>query len=317
VSDTATVSIIPEGKLVYGMQLPVQAKSVRTAEAWERDDAVGPEALVRAAKACDDAGFFYVAVCDHVAVPRAAAEEGGMSTTWYDPVATLSYLAAVTTRTRLLTNVYVAAYRHPLQTAKTFATLDALSGGRVILGVGAGHLQGEFDALGVPFADRGRLTNEAIDAIVAAWSAEYVDDLGQQPRPVQQPRPPIWIGGSGPAALRRVAERGDGWVPQGTIRKLMPESIDAIRKRRDEARPGAPLDIGFIHEALYVGEPTWDVPEHTVSGSDQRIVDKCNDMAAMGVNHLQLHFRARDLEELCDQIAAFGDRIGPHLTRER
>jgi probable F420-dependent oxidoreductase len=317
VSDTATVSIVPEGKLVYGMQLPVQAKSVRTAEAWERDDAVGPEALVRAAKACDDAGFFYVAVCDHVAVPRAAAEDGGMSTTWYDPVATLSYLAAVTTRTRVLTNVYVAACRHPLQTAKTFATLDALSGGRVILGVGAGHLQGEFDALGVPFADRGRLTNQAIDGIKAAWASEYVDELGQKPRPVQRPRPPIWIGGSGPAALRRVAERGDGWIPQGTIRKLMPESIDAIRKRRDEARPGAEIDIGFIHEALYVGEPTWDVPEHTVSGSEQRIIDKCNDMGAMGVNHLQLHFRARDLDELCDQIAAFGDRIAPHLTRER
>jgi probable F420-dependent oxidoreductase len=311
-----TVSIVPKGALVYGMQLPVQAKSLRTAEAWERDDSVGPDALVRAAKACDDAGFFYVAVCDHVAVPKAAAEDGGMSTTWYDPVSTLSYLAALTTQTRLLTNVYVAAYRPPLQTAKTFATLDALSGGRVILGIGAGHLQGEFDALGVSFADRGRLTNEAIDGVKAAWASEYVDGLGQKPRPVQQPRPPIWIGGSGPAALRRVAERGDGWVPQGTIRKLMPESIDAIRRRRDEARPGAALDIGFIHEALYVGEPSWDLPDHTLSGSDALIIDKCNEMGAMGVNHLQLHFRARGIEELCDQVAAFGDRIGPHLVAE-
>lgn len=309
-----TVSIVPKGQLVCGMQLPVQAKSVRTAEAWERDDAVGPDALVRAAKACDDAGFFYVAVCDHVAVPRAAAEDGGMSTTWYDPVATLSYLAGVTTQTRLLTNVYVAAYRHPLQTAKTFATLDALSGGRVILGVGAGHLQGEFDALGVSFAERGRLTNEAIDAIKTLWASEYVDELGQQPRPVQQPRPAIWIGGSGPAALRRVAERGDGWIPQGTLRKVMPESIDAIRTRRDAVRPGAPLDIGFIHEPLYLGEASWELPEFTVSGSDDRIIEKCNAMGEMGVNHLQLHFRARDIEELCDQVAAFGERIGPHLT---
>lgn len=308
-----TVTVVPNGALVYGMQLPVQAKSVRTSEPWERDDSAGPEAIVRTAAACDAASFFYVAVCDHVAVPRAAATDGGMSTTWYDPVSTLSYLAARTTRTRLMTNVYVAAYRHPLQTAKTFATLDALSGGRVVLGVGAGHLQGEFDALGVPFADRGRLTNEAIDAIKQAWGSEYVDGLGQQPRPVQQPRPPIWIGGSGPAALRRVAERGDGWIPQGTPRKAMPEAIDAIRRRRDEARPGAPLDIGFIHEALYVGDASWELPEFTVSGPDARIVDRCNEMGAMGVNHLQLHFRARDVDELCDQIAAFGERIGPHL----
>jgi len=237
-----------------------------------------------------------------------------MSTTWYDAVATLSYLAAVTTRARLMTNVYVAAYRHPLQTAKTFGTLDALSGGRVILGVGAGHLQGEFDALGVPFADRGRLTNEAIDAIKASWSAEYVDELGQQPRPVQQPRPPIWIGGSGRPALRRVAERGDGWIPQGTPRKQMPESIDAIRRHRDDVRPGAQIEIGFIHEYVYVGEPTWDFDDYTVAGSDDRIIEKCNEMGAMGVSHLQVRLRARDLEEFCDQAAAFGARIGPHLT---
>jgi probable F420-dependent oxidoreductase len=312
-----TVSIVPDGALVYGIQLPVQAKSVRTSAEWERDDAVGVTELVRAARACDDAGFFYVAVCDHVAVPRAAANEGGMSTTWYEPVATLSYLAALTTRTRLMTNVYVAAYRHPLQTAKAFATLDALSRGRVILGVGAGHLQGEFDALGVPFADRGARTNAAIDAIVASWSAEYVDELGQSPRPVQSPRPPIWVGGSGAPALRRVAERGDGWIPQGTPRKQMPESIAAIHRRRDEVRPGARLDIGYIHEYVYLGDPTWDFGDYTVSGSDQRIIDKCNEMGAMGVNHLQVRLRARDIEEFCDQAAAFGDRVAPHLVGGR
>ncbi len=308
-----TVSIVPKGALVYGIQLPVQAKSVRTSAEWERSDDVGPRELVRAARACDAAGFFYIAVCDHVAVPRAAAVEGGMSTTWYDPVATLAYLAAATERTRLMTNVYVAAYRHPLQTAKAFATLDALSGGRVILGVGAGHLQGEFEALGVSFRDRGRQTNATIDAIKHAWSSEYVDELGQRPRPAQSPRPPIWIGGSGAPALRRVAERGDGWIPQGTPRKLMPESIAAILRRRDEARPGQSLEIGYIHEYVYVGETAWDFGDYTVSGSDQRIIDKCNEVGAMGVNHLQVRLRARDLEEFCDQAAAFGDRVGPHL----
>ncbi|HEY1739018.1 MAG TPA: TIGR03619 family F420-dependent LLM class oxidoreductase [Acidimicrobiia bacterium] len=306
-----TVNIVLDGTMPYGIQLPVQAKSVRTAMAWEREPGVGPAELVRAAKACDDAGFFYVAVCDHVQVPPAAANEGGMSNTWYDPVATLSYLAAVTTQTRLMTNVYVAAYRKPIQTAKHFATLDALSGGRVILGVGAGHLAPEFEGLGVRFDTRGKALDAAIDGVIDAWCSSEP----QQPAPVQQPRPPVWIGGSGAPALRRVAERGDGWIPQGTPRKQMAESIDAIRAHRDKVRPDARLDIGYIHEYVYVGDAGWDFDgEYTVAGSDQRIVDKCNEMGAMGVNHLQVRLRARDIDEFCDQAAAFGERIGPHLV---
>ncbi len=305
-----SVYVVPNGHLVYGIQLPVQAKSIRTSMEWERSDDVGTADLVRAAKACDDAGFFYVAVCDHVTVSPAAAIDGGMSPTWYDPIATLAYVAAVTTRTRLMTNVYVAAYRHPLQTAKHFATLDALSGGRAILGVGVGHLQSEFEALGVSFADRGAGTNDAIDGIVAAWNA----DFSQQPAPVQVPRPPIWIGGSGAPALRRVAERGDGWIPQGTLRTVMPESIDAIRRHRDVVRPDAKLDIGFIHEYVYVGDTDWDFDgEYTVAGSDQRVIDKCNEMGLMGVNHLQMRLRCRDISEFCDQAVAFGERVGPYL----
>jgi alkanesulfonate monooxygenase SsuD/methylene tetrahydromethanopterin reductase-like flavin-dependent oxidoreductase (luciferase family) len=110
-----------------------------------------------------------------------------------------------------------------------------------------------------------------------------------------------------------VAERGDGWIPQGTPRREMPDAIDVIRRRRDAARPDAVLDVGYIHEYVYVGEPTWDFGDYTVSGSDERIIDKCNAMAAMGVNHLQMRLRARDIDEFCDQAAAFGERIGPYL----
>ena len=318
-SSASTVTVVPRGRLVYGMQLPVQALSVRIAAPWEND--ASPADLVRAARACDDAGFFYVAVCDHVAVPREPAAM--MSTQWYDPVATLAYLAASTSRTRLMTNVLVPAYRHPLQVAKSFATLDALSGGRVILGVGAGHLEGEFAALGVPFEGRGALLDEAIDGIVGAWTNEYPDlagprwpahELGQRPRPVQQPRPPIWIGGSGRPALRRVAERGDGWIPQGTPRKQMPDDIAYVLEHREKVRPGVPIDFGFICEYVYIGDATWEFPDYTVSGSVQRIVDKLNAMGEIGVNHLQIRLRARDIDELCDQIAAFGSEIGPHLV---
>lgn len=317
-----TVSIVPPGRVGVGIQLPVQALSSRVAAPWEHE--AGSDELVRVARAADRAGFLYVAVCDHVAVPRPNAET--MSTTWYDPVSTLSYLAGQTTTTRLMTNVYVVAYRHPLQIAKTFATLDHLSGGRVLLGVGAGHVEGEFDALDVSFAGRGAITDEAIDAIRACWSEEFPEhhgarwsfaDVGQRPRPVQQPRPPIWVGGSGPPALRRVATRGDGWIPQGTPRHRMPEQIDAIRRHRDEVRPDAEPELGYITEFVHVGEPDRELPfpQHTVQGSGEQIADSFAELTGAGVSHLQLRFACRSADELCDQIEAFGAEVLPLLTR--
>lgn len=310
-SGPSTVSVVPDGKLVYGIQLPVQALSINTSMPWEQGANV--DDLRRAALTADGAGFFYVAICDHIAIPREKAEV--MSTTWFNPVATLGWIAGQTSRTRLMTNVYVAAYRHPLETAKAFATLDHLSGGRVILGVGAGHVEGEFEALGIPFAERGRITNEAIDGIVESWTNEFVGDVGLAPRPAQHPRPPIWIGGSSKPALRRVAERGDGWIPQGTPKKLMPESIAYLEEHRDRVRPGESIDVGMITEYLYVGEPGWEVPKYTRSGSPEYLAEKLNEYGALGISHLQLRFASRSIDELCDQMARFGDEVGPHLTR--
>ena len=317
----STVSIVPEGVLAYGIQLPVQALSVRTSVPWEREGSTVDD-MVNVARACDDAGFLYVAVCHHVAIPREPAEM--MSTQWFDPVPTLAYLAALTTRTRIMTNVFVVTYQHPLQTAKAFATLDALSGGRVILGVGVGHVEGEFEALNVGFADRGAATDEAIDAITAALTDEWpvhkgerwqFADVGQRPRPVQRPRPPIWVGGSGKPALRRVAARGDGWIPQGTPRKQLPEDIGYILRHRDEVRPRAVPEIGFITETVYVGEPDFDIGPYSVSGPPEKLVESFNVLGAMGVSHLQLRFASRSAAELCDQVAAWGAEVGPHLVR--
>ncbi len=308
-----TARIIPDGELVYGIQLPVQALSRVVAAPWEHDAGV-PE-LVRAAQAADGAGFFYIAICDHIAIPRAYAD--AMSTTWFNPIATLGFLAAHTTRTRLMTNVFVAPYRHPLDTAKAFATLDALSGGRVILGVGAGHVAGEFEALGLAFAERGRLLDRAIDGVLAAWSDEFVGDVGLRPRPVQQPRPPIWVGGSSRPALRRVAERGDGWIPQGTPRADMPGQIAYMLEHRDRVRPGAEIEIGVITEHCYVGDPGWDAGPDTLVGSSEKIAESLNEFGAMGVSHLQVRLRARSIDELCDQMEAFGAEVGPRLEVSR
>src|SRR6516225_6119508 len=149
---------VPEGGLIWGMQLPIQTLTRTLREPWEEHATVAD--LVRVARAVEEAGGAFVGVCDHVAIPPVEYTQR-MSPTWYDTVATLGYLAAETSVVRLLSVVYIAAYRHPLVGAKSFMTLDHLSGGRVILGVGAGHVHAEFEALGVDFANRGAKLNES------------------------------------------------------------------------------------------------------------------------------------------------------------
>jgi probable F420-dependent oxidoreductase len=291
----------------YGMQLPVQSQSTYYAEPWEAS--AGRAELAAIARACDDAGFDYVGVCDHVAIPRDRAE--AMSTVWYDTVATLGWLAGITARTRLLSHVFVAAYRHPLATAKAFATLDELSGGRVVLGVGAGHVEAEFDLLGIPFHQRGKLTDEAVDAIRDAFAGEFgATGFGQRPRPRQSGGPPIWVGGSSAAALRRAAERGDGWLPQGTTKADMPAAIARLHELlADAGRADRAFTVGAILRPLYVGEPRWDVGRATLAAGSDRIRSEVAEYEAMGVDQVQVRFRSRSVEEYLDQITAFAEEV--------
>jgi probable F420-dependent oxidoreductase len=302
----------------YGIQLPVQSQSTLYAEPWEAG--AGPADLVAVARAADRAGFAYVACCDHVAIPRRLA--GAMGTVWYDPVATLAHLAAVTGHVRLLAHVAVVGLRHPLVTAKQYATVDRLSGGRLILGVGAGHVREEFEALGADFARRGAVLDETIDALRAALGEEEFpvhhgkrydfEGLGQRPRPVQ-PRVPLWVGGSSPAAVRRAALKGDGWLPQGDPRDRLPGQIERIRRLREEAGVAAPLTVGAITEPLYVGTPAWDVGRRTLSGPPEALAESLRAYPAMGVDQIQVRFRSRTRGELTDQLAAFGAEVAPLL----
>ncbi|WP_309500605.1 LLM class F420-dependent oxidoreductase [Streptomyces shenzhenensis] len=305
--------------LDYGIQLPVQSQSTLYAEDWEAG--AGAADLVQIARAVDRAGFAYLAVCDHVAIPRRLA--GAMSTVWYDPVATLAHLAAVTERVRLLSHVAVVGLRHPLLSAKQYATLDHLSGGRLVLGVGAGHVREEFEVLGVDFGRRGAVLDEAIDALRAALGADEFpshhgkfydfEGLGQRPRPAQE-RVPVWVGGSSPAAVRRAALKGDGWLPQGDPRDRLPDQISRLRRLREEAGLEEPITVGAITEPLYVGTPDWAVGRRTLSGAPEALAESLRAYGAMGVHQVQVRFRSRSRAELIDQIEAFGADVAPLLT---
>ena len=297
--------IVPPGRLVFGIQLPVQAQSRYFVEPWEL--AAGPAEVTQVAQAADRSGFFYVAVCDHVAIPDDLAPR--MSAVWWDTIATLSWLAAQTTQTHLLSSVFNLSYRHPLVAAKSFATLDLLSGGRTIIGVGAGHVEKEFAALGVDFASRGQLLDDGLRVLDEALRSGIVDGMQLAPQPVQRPRPPVWVGGAAPAAVRRAARLADGWLPQGTPLEQMPPLVELYRQERGDETG----DIGAITEWLYVGAPTWDVQRPCVSGSPEEIADALRQWGKVGVNHLQVRFPSRDLGELVEQVERFGTEVGPLL----
>jgi probable F420-dependent oxidoreductase len=317
---TDVVRTVPEGTVVYGMQLPIQSQSTLYVADWEKSS--GPAELGRVARAADDAGFFYIGVCDHTAIPQRLAD--AMGTIWYDTTATLGWLAAQTTRTHLLSHVLILAQRHPLRAAKELSTLDHLSGGRLIVGVGAGHVPEEYELMTGDFEQRGRHTDEAVSALARAFTEEFPElpgprfpasGLGVAPRPVRQPRPPIWIGGSSPAAIRRTAVFGDGWLPQGTRRRDLPGQIARLRELRAEFRGGAAIDIGTIVEPIHLKlDPTApELPNYVLAGGADEVASSLRELIDMGVNHLQVRFVARSVEEFCEQTLAFGDQVGPLL----
>ena len=233
------------------------------------------------ALACEAAGFFYVGVCDHTFIPERLA--GAMSTTWYDTVATLGWLAGVTTEIRLLSHIYVVALRHPLRAAKEFATARRAvpRPGDLRRGRRARH-RGVRPAWGRRSTTGGRPPTRPSSAWPPGWSTSSPSWTGHagrrrawasRPRPVQSPRPPIWVGGSSPAALRRTARFADGWLPQSLGPNL--ELLAELRGCATEYRGGAPLDIGAIADPLYVGAPPagLELPPGTVAGPPEQIAE--------------------------------------------
>jgi len=212
------------------------------------------------AVAADRLGYHVVWASDHVVLPRSVTTPypyGGsfpydVNDPILDPVATLAWVASATRHVRLGSAVIVLPYHSPLPLAKALATVDVLSGGRLLLGVAGGWLREEFELLAVPFAERGPRTDEAIDLLRHLWTADTIDfhgrfhhlhDAAFYPKPVQKPAPPIWIGGDGAAALRRVVRRGDGWLAAPRDLATLEAKIEEIR-RGAEAAGRDPSTIG-------------------------------------------------------------------------
>ncbi len=286
------------------------------------DEFVTSEAITELTRAAAAAGFSAVNVSDHPAPDARWVEQGGHHTV--DPFVALSFAAAAEPSVRLLTNIYVAAYRGPFLGASLVHGLDVLSGGRLILGVAAGYLRPEFSALGVEFGRRGELLDEALavmDAALAggdvAWDGRGFTARGVRlrPRTLSGRRPPVWVGGNSKAAIRR-AVRFDGWAPFCTGGFARASRTAPIESLEDLA-----VAIDYVRSQL--GDPgrAFDIcwSERLVGDRAASVDEQCTRMAALvdaGVTWLTVTIGGDDRAEMLDGIGAFGrdvvaSRTGP------
>jgi len=212
---------------------------------WE--PAATPADILRIAQTADELGFDWLTVSEHIVMPDEMTEVMGRR--FPEAIAAAAFLSGATKRIKVLPYVLVLSYRNPVVLAKQIATLDFVSGGRFLLGTGSGHLEREFAALNVSFEERGKRTDEYLQAMKELWTnpapsfkGQYVqfDKIAFEPKPVQKPHPPIFIGGNSRPAMRRAAKFGDGWAPWLVKREQLPACLSYIRDQpglRDHPRP--------------------------------------------------------------------------------
>lgn len=285
---------------------------------WER--AVGGPEMARVARLADELGYASVFVPEHYVVPRAHWELSGRF--YLHAATTQAFLAGATQRLRLNTAIAILPLVHPVVTAKALATLDFLSGGRAVVTFGVGWLEGEFDALGVPFRERGRIADEYLAAIRTLLDDEepqfegrYVSfrDIAFEPKPLQ-PRLPIWLGGDADPALRRAARLADGWMPFTTDPDDLPARIDYIRSQPDF--DGRPFEVCYSLGALLLREG--HVPREDARArppqSAAEWVDRIGWLAGQGVTHTSLApIGMPSLEAYLDHLRWAAEEVLPAL----
>ena len=274
----------------------------------------------------EELGYDSVWASDHVIVPNVALERLGASI--FDPLITLAVAAGATRKVQLGTTVLIVPYRNPVVTAKMVSTLDALSNGRVILGVGAGWLAEESAAVNAPFEERGPMTDEYLAAMRELWTSEeprfhgkytQFGDLRCDPKPVQKPYPPIWVGGHARASLRRAAEIGDAWHPiNRTIEELKAGYAEILElcARRGRNTPPA-MSLRNDVRILRAGEKP-PAPVHggqVIAGEPGALAERLVALRASGVEHIVLEFLCADAADLDRQMAWFAEAVRPQVMQ--
>ena len=238
-----------------------------------------------------------------------------------DPLVTLAYLASVAPSPRLGISVLIIPYRNPVVTAKMLATLDLLSGGRVILGAGVGWLREEFETLGASYEDRGAVTDEYIQLFKELFTADdpqfqgkhyRVSNIGFYPKPVQKPYPPIWVGGYSLSALRRVVRLGDGWHPSNIHPGELASKLPMLRRLcREAGRDPETIEISTRANGVKFGDlgPDAEGPVAPISGTPQQMLDAIRRYEEAGVSHIVLGLERSSIEEATETVHRFAQEV--------
>jgi probable F420-dependent oxidoreductase len=257
-------------------------------------------------------------VSDHVVIPRVTSghRSGGAfphppDRPYLEPVTALTAAALCTTRPRLGSSVFILGHRHPVVMAKMLASIDALSEGRLVVGVGVGWWKEELEVLGLPFAARGRHATETLRIFKALWTAENPSfegeffrfrDIGFAPKPVQKPHPPIWVGGGSPGAFRRVAALGDGWHANARTPAQFRDHLGQLWAAADAA--------GRPHESIELSL-RYGLRDDVLTGGAQSVVDDLAAFKRLGVGHVLIEFRRPDLARMLDLLDVVTGTIRP------
>jgi probable F420-dependent oxidoreductase len=302
-----------------------------------------PEVLTHIAREGEAIGYDYLTLTDHIVLPNLRvlgypySESGEFfgegPERRHEQLAAAAFIAAKTSRIRLVLAVLVVPHRPAVLAAKMLSTIDVLSGGRLVVGIGAGWLEAEFDAVGAtPFAERGRVTDEYIRAFRALWTEEAprfdgnrvkFGDIYFEPKPVQKPHPPIWVGGESRPSLRRAARLGDAWYPIGSNNKHPLDSLPRYRAgierlRRLTIEAGRdPAEIELAYRVKRYGEAVpdkaGDGERRLFSGSTGDIIDDLKALRGLWVGAVDIDFESAEAEASLAEMRRFHEQVVSRL----
>lgn len=294
---------------------------------------------IAVAEEAERLGFGFIGVNDHIVVPGDIAsrypysEEGQWPARTagecLDQLATLAFIAGRTERIRLLTSVLVVPQRHPVLTAKLLSTVDVLSAGRLIAGCGVGWLKEEFEAVGAPpFAERGRVTDEYLAAFRALWTSERPSMAGTyasfgnvmfEPKPVQKPHPPLWIGGESEVAMRRAIRAGDAWYPASNNPQRRLDTAARITAAATQLREMCqaagrdPASLGIASIVLtpvdWAAQSADNGERRLFTGSSADMIADAHALRAAGVGHVCVTLQAAALDETLARMQRFAEEV--------